>query len=421
MITGPNDALLFRPEFIDPSQPTGLWWVRNAEDVDAVRINAVCKSLTAPWSEVNGWTEWLAQFPYILLAIPPGAAQDEAAEQLTARVPIPVMVPAPRDFLGCETVWSLREEGGLKAIDRLLLNAEELPTQGLLNLADVDTTQRKNAKRVVSGIPDLDRAIGGFVGGELSVWTGKRGEGKSTILGQILLDAVNQSHCVCAYSGELPKEQFKLGLLQQAAGYLHTRRREDQRTGRVMYDVEDRVILAINEWWDKMLFLTDIQQKNAHDEDNILKLFEYANRRYGCDTFLVDNIMTAELKNEQQIGFWRAQSSFAGRLVAFSKRLDVHVHLVAHPRKTDGPIEADDVGGSADITNRADNVFKAERVTEEKVREVGYSTLLTVLKNREFGARDRVRLDYNEASKRFYQADGSPSKCYTWELKMKNG
>ena len=175
MITGPNDALLFRPEFIDPSQPTGLWWVRNAEDVDAVRINAVCKSLTAPWSEVNGWTEWLAQFPYILLAIPPGAAQDEAAEQLTARVPIPVMVPAPRDFLGCETVWSLREEGGLKAIDRLLLNAEELPTQGLLNLADVDTTQRKNAKRVVSGIPDLDRAIGGFVGGELSVWTGKRG------------------------------------------------------------------------------------------------------------------------------------------------------------------------------------------------------------------------------------------------------
>ena len=117
MITGPNDALLFRPEFIDPSQPTGLWWVRNAEDVDAVRINAVCKSLTAPWSEVNGWTEWLAQFPYILLAIPPGAAQDEAAEQLTARVPIPVMVPAPRDFLGCETVWSLREEGGLIRCD----------------------------------------------------------------------------------------------------------------------------------------------------------------------------------------------------------------------------------------------------------------------------------------------------------------
>ena len=107
--------------------------------------------------------------------------------------------------------------------------------------------------------------------------------------------------------------------------------------------------------------------------------------------------------------------------MAFSKRLNVHVHLVAHPRKTDGPIEADDVGGSADITNRADNVFKVERVPEEKAREVGYSTLLTVLKNREFGARDRVRLDYNDASKRFYQAGGSPSKCYAWEMKMRNG
>ena len=105
--------------------------------------------------------------------------------------------------------------------------------------------------------------------------------------------------------------------------------------------------------------------RDNHDEGNILRLFEYAHRRYDCDVFLVDNIMTAALKDAATLGYWQAQSVFTGRLVAFAKGRGVHVHLVAHPRKTDKRIEADDVGGSADITNRADNVFKVERVKDE--------------------------------------------------------
>ena len=417
MITG-TDALLYREEMIDPAEPTGLWWCKDAEDVAAIGVNAVCKSVGAGWSEVDRSLEWVSQFPYILLAVPPGPAQDEIAQELTARFPVPVMVPPTAAFRGFSSIRELLDNGGLRTLDKLLLDAEELPDQTLLNLADVDTSKKKNALRVVTGIPELDRAIGGFSGGQVSVWTGKRGEGKSTLLGQILLEAVNQNRCVCAYSGEMAKEDFKLGLLQQAAGYLHVTRRDDQRTGRVYYDVDQESAKKIDVWWDKRLFLTDIQRKNAHDEDNILKIFEYANRRYGCDVFLVDNIMTTELKNESQIGFWRAQSLFTGRLIAFAKRLDVQVHLVAHPRKTAGKkhIEADDVGGSGDITNRADNVFLVERVPEEELDRVGYSTLLTVLKNREFGARAKVKLDYNEPSRRLYPSGKSPAKKYTWEM-----
>lgn len=416
--TGQNSSLLFIPEFIDPSQPTGLWWCKDAEDVQAVSVNAVCKALSSSWTEMDAWAEWVSRFPYILVAVPPGPIQKEITDELLARFPVPVMVPSPEAFRDAPSIRALIDLGGIRTLDKLLLEAVELPDQNVLNLADIDTAKKLNAKRVVSGIQGLDKGIGGFSGGQLSIWTGKRGEGKSTLLGQILLDAVNQNHCVCAYSGELAKEDFKLGLLQQAAGYLHVARREDPRTGRVFFDVEPSTAKAIDEWWDKRIFLTDIQRKDAHDERNILKIFEYANRRYGCDVFLVDNIMTAELLDEAKLGLWRAQSHFVSRLVSFAKRLDTHVHLVAHPRKTEGKrqLEADDVGGSGDITNLADNVFKVERVPEEKVAEAGYSTLLTVLKNREFGARARVKLDYNEPSKRLYQTGTSPAKRYTWEI-----
>lgn len=415
MITGPNEDLLFRPEFIAPSEPTGLWWCADARDMDVVSVNAVCKSLTANWSDLSAWEGWVSQFPYILVAVPPGERQAEIVDELQNRFSTPVMVPSDASFRGFKTIAELVADGGLKAMDKLLFDAEEKPAQGLINLADVDTTKRKNAKRVVSGIPELDRSIGGFVGGELSIWTGKRGEGKSTLLSQVLLDAVNQGHSVCVYSGELPKEQFKLAVQQQAAGYLGVIRREDPMSGRTLFEVKPEVAALIDSWWDKKLFITDIQRKGAHDEQEIMRTFEYAHRRYGCDTFLVDNIMTAELKDEAGLGFNRAQSAFTGRLVAFSKRLDVHVHLVAHPRKTQGQtIEADDVAGSSDITNRADNVFKVERVPEDRVKELGYSSLLTILKNREYGARNKIKLDFNEPSRIFFAQGGSPFKNYGW-------
>lgn len=421
MNTCDNGAILFRPEFVDPAQePFGLWWCQNVIDMDAVSVNAVYKAPDAPWSDVNAWVDWLARFPYILVAVPPGTAQDEIVEELSARAPAPVIVPSVQSFYGARSIRELRDNVGIKAVDKLLLDAEEVPVAGLLNIAEIDTSKRKNAVRVISGLPKLDKAVGGFSGGALSVWTGKRGEGKSTLLGQILLEAINQNHVVCAYSGELPKEDFKLALQQQAAGYLHVTQTADLVSDRTIYSVNRDVVPWIDEWWDGRLYLTDIGRKNAHEEDTILKLFEYANRRYGADVFLVDNIMTAQLREEARLGFWRAQSVFTGRLVDFCKRLNVHTHLVAHPRKTEGKraLEADDVGGSGDITNRADNVFKVERVAPE---DKGCDALVTIMKNREYGARGTVKLDFNEPSRRFFPAGGSPAKRYSWEMKMQNG
>lgn len=423
MITSPdNEALMFFPEYIDPDRPSGLWWMKNILEVDGLRDNAVCKSMNASWSEVNSWGEWLTQFPYILIAMPDGPERDEIAIELSARSPIPVLIPDSKAFYGTSGVLELASECGTYAVDKLLLDAEEIPIPGLLNIADIDIHEQRLANRTMSGFPALDKSIGGFAPGELSVWTGKRGEGKSTLLSQVMLDAANQNHVVCCYSGEMPKRQFKSVMLQQAAGYLWVTQREDEASGKVLYEVPIGIETEIDDWWRGRILLTDIGRENAHDEDNIIRLFEYACRSRGADVFLVDNIMTAQLREEARLGFWRAQSIFTGRLMAFAMRNNVHVHLVAHPKKTgNSPIEADDVSGSGDITNRANNAFKVERVPEEKVAQVGYSSLLTVMKNREFGSRDRIKLDFNEPSRRFFPSGGSPAKRYSWEMKMRNG
>ena len=409
--------LLCRPSEIDPSRPVGLWWCADVLDVQTVIKNAVAKPGVTDWDalprEVWGWVD---QFPYVFVCVPPGETQQEIATELQKRVTVSILLADAASFRGNKSVCELAQNAGQRAVEGLLFGAYEMPMPGLIQIADVDLDEPIIKNRMMSGILSLDYCMGGFRGGELSVWTGKRGEGKSTWLGQVLNEAVNQGKRVCVYSGELPKRQFKLSMLVQAAGPDYVSPIPDPATGRTEYTVKPEILKRLDDWWRDRLLLTDIEQANAHDEDNILRLFEYAYRKYGCDVFLVDNIMTAQLSKERELGLWRAQSAFTQRLSAFAKKNGAHVHLVAHPRKTgERGVSADDVAGTADITNLADNVFSVERVPEEKVEVEGCSARLKIIKNRRYGTRATIALQFEETSRRFYESGGNPRKKYTWE------
>ena len=412
-----SDVLLFQERFLDPALNTGLWWCLDYDGVEAVQVNAVCKAMSSTWEDVGLCREFVGQFPFILVAVPPGNAQREIADELLARFGAFVCLPADDAWHGCATVQELRDKGGIRAVERLLLGCRELPVNGLLNISDVQPDEAVSKNRTFSGLPALDRAVGGFSGGELSVWTGKRGEGKSTLLSPFIPEAIARGKRVCVYSGEMPAASFKSILYQQIAGSGNIYRQTDTVTGKELHAVSVTARERIDKWLDRRVFITDIRTSNAHDEDNILSLFEYAQRRWHCSSFVVDNVMTAALKDEGKLGQWRAQSVFASRLVAFAKRFDVHVHLVAHPRKTrDGNFDSDDVAGTADLTNRADNVFRVGRVPDEKVAEMGCSAGIRILKNRRYGDRGTIQLDFDPVTRRFYQAGGSPYRKFDWEV-----
>lgn len=413
--------LTYDPCFMDPSLPCGLWFCDSAESVLAVQINAVCLSPGADWEDLGQCNGFFNGFEYLVIVCPDEHKREAMTEAIRMRVSVPILVAASKAFHGCPTLQLLREQHGLKALNQILLDTVELPAYGLLNLADVRQPDVSALPKVRSGIAELDRAIGGFYMGELSVWTGKRGQGKSTLLDQLLIDSIDQGHTVCAYSGELAAWRFKHWALLQAAGPEHVTVETDKETGRRMAMVPPNISRRIDEWWDRRFLLYDLSIGTAHDEDSILSIFEYAHRSYGADVFLVDNIMTARFKTSRDADFYRAQSNFVGRLVSFAKKFNVHVHMVAHPRKTGGgngkKPEADDVGGAGDITNRADNVFALGRAQIKDGDQAKTVPALSVLKNRSYGESKEFALNFDKLSKRFYSPlSGDVNKRYGWDL-----
>lgn len=410
--------LTFNEQFIDPSEPQGLWFCANVAEASDIQVNAVCLGMSCGWDDLVKCRPFFALFPYLVIVTPNALAREELVKELRPRLPaICIYVVQDAGFRNCKTIRAFIDTYGLRELPGLLSAALELPAFGILNLAAVPARDMSSTPRTLSRFEVLDRSIGGFYAGELSVWTGRRGIGKSTLLSQLLLEAVDQRHCVCAYSGELPKEQFREWAYLQAAGPEHVIYRQDGATGKKLAVSDPMADKLISQWLDERFWLFDLERNTRHDPQTILNQFEYARMRYNCDVFLVDNIMSVDMDGFSDREFNRAQSKFTQMLSTFSKRRGVHTHLVVHPRKsTSGSnekITSDDVSGSGDITNRADNVFFLT------THNVGGESkpLLQVLKNRDFGSHRHQWLDFDTKSRRFFQNQtGDPKRPYGWDF-----
>ena len=181
-----------------------------------------------------------------------------------------------------------------------------------------------------------------FRPGELSVWTGYNGHGKSLLLSQVLLGLMQQGERVVVFSGEMTPERQLKRMVKQATGL-------DRPT--------PQFIDSVGGWLNDKLWLFNVV--GSAGIERLLQVFLYANKRYGTRHFVIDSLMMTDVP-EDGPGAMTAQKEAIRKLCDFTRRNGCHLHLVAHPRKgqdeKNGPGKLD-VAGSSKITDGADNVF----------------------------------------------------------------
>lgn len=214
--------------------------------------------------------------------------------------------------------------------------------------------------------------------------------------------------------GELINEQFQYWLLLQACGSQNLVEKYDEIRGKNVKVPKENVSNYVREWLKGKLFLYN--NEFTGKDNNIIDVFKLAHKKYGCQVFLVDNLMTAKYDYNNKDNYYIQQSGFVGELVRFAKTYNVHVHLVAHPKKTVGELTKEDIAGTLDITNRADNTFSVNRDEENE------KTIVRVLKNRSEGIQNlQCTFDFEKDSKRFIPCgnDMARFKKYGWERDIK--
>lgn len=303
---------------------------------------------------------------------------------------------------------------GKEKVKEYIEKAEIIPMENLTVLADCKYTE---TERILFGNRFIDYYLGGCRMGDLTVWTGKRGSGKSTVLNQTIADTVEQDYKTFLYTGELSNSKAKQWLDRQVAGEKHIVEFQDELTGRKEYGVHPKVVSKLERWYRNHIYVYG--DDGNDDIEDVIEVMQYAYRRYNVKRFILDNLKTMKTTSGKDSN--AKQGNIMNALRKFVKTFDVHVDLVVHPRKTiKEELEDEDVGGSSDIIDLAHNIIVVQRIYKDKLDdkddEIYHNNdlILNIKKNREYGDVDKKGFfRFNIKSKRIFDEKGM--KTYGWE------
>lgn len=230
--------------------------------------------------------------------------------------------------------------------------------------------------------------------GELTIWPGMSGHGKSMLIGQVALHLMAQGEKVCIASMEMKPASTVQRMCRQAAGC----------------NAPDRhFIRDLHEWTNDRLWLYD--QQGQVSPERILAVGRYCHEQLGVTHLIVDNLLSCGIAEDG----YDAQKQFVLALATHAHDTGQAVHLLAHSRKGRDeftPPGKFDVRGSASITDLADNVFSVWR---NRVKELAQDegrhdkdseedALLIVCKHRHGEWEGRIRLWFDRRSQTYLQS-----------------
>ncbi len=204
-----------------------------------------------------------------------------------------------------------------------------------------------------------------FRPGEVTVWGGANGNGKSLVTGQVGLSLCAQGEKVCIASFEMKPAKTLERMGRQFSGF------NPNDPAFAGSDAATQELLDVyrqfKEWTDGRLWLYD--QQGTVTTRQVCAVVRYCAKERGITHFFVDSLMKCVSGEDDYNG----QKQFVDELTSIARDHGIHIHLVHHIRKpTDESHKPTkyDYKGSGAITDQVDNVISVWRnKAKEKKRD----------------------------------------------------
>jgi len=311
---------------------------------------------------------------------------------------------------------------GKQIVLDLIFNAQEMPIVGVTDLSLADDFEIENSPGLYTHIDKIDEIIYKFLFGSVVLVTGTRGAGKSTLLNQVFVcESLDQGYDTFIYSGELSTPILKSWIELSMAGREVTTMKD-----RFVHVIESESRKQMREWYKERIWVYD---QLSNDADDVLDKAITVTRKYGCKIWILDNLMTLDLKSNDN-NLYEKQKEFINKLIRLANLYGVLIVLVTHPRKLQAGFElgADDISGSNSMSNLTQYIMSVKRYTDkEKHGEkdskgnykagkspVEYDVAINIIKNRFTGRVGSEDLYFDYTSYRFYRTPQELFKRFKW-------
>lgn len=200
-----------------------------------------------------------------------------------------------------------------------------------------------------------------FRPGEVTVYAGTNGGGKSLITGQIALGLIRQERKVCIASFEMKPVRTLSRMLRQFSG----KNFENPLVPIKRKDFEELVDRFL-EFSDEKLWLYD--QQGTTNAQRIIAMARYVAMELGVTHVVIDSLMKCVPAEDA----YNEQKYFVDELCALARDHNIHIHLVHHIRKLsneENMPSKTDIKGTGAIADQVDNVFLVYR-NKKKEHEI---------------------------------------------------
>ena len=191
--------------------------------------------------------------------------------------------------------------------------------------------------------------------GEVTLWAGQNGHGKTQVLSQLVLSLMGQGErCVIASF-----EMKPITTLQRLSRmYAGTNPFSPEYQSVDGIKALDYLFTEFAQWSDKRLWLYD--QQGSVTTERVIGMARYCAKELDIKHVVIDSLMKCVNGEDDYNG----QKDFVDELTALARDNQVHIHLVHHTRKPANEAHTPDKydsKGSGSITDQVDNVMMVWR------------------------------------------------------------
>jgi len=241
-----------------------------------------------------------------------------------------------------------------------------------------------------------------FRSGEVTLYAGTNGSGKSLITGQIALGLIKQDQKVCIMSFEMKPKRTILRMTRQFSGT-----DLDNPILKNKLEINNQYLERLKTFSTGKLWLYD--QQGTTNSGQVIAVARYCAVELGITHIFVDSLMKC-VRGEDD---YNAQKSFVDELTALARDHNVHIHLIHHIRKLSSEEvkpNKNDIKGTGAIADQVDNVLlmfrnkaKERKIRNNETVENVPDAMLMCEKQRNGEVEDWYNLYYHKDSQQFIE------------------
>ena len=232
---------------------------------------------------------------------------------------------------------------------------ENMPVEDCESIANIKSHEIEDG--ICSGFATHDYNDAGLKDGRVTTLTGARGQGKTTMGRQMILNVAKQKIKSFCFFGEssMNEEKSNFALLSAEQGHIYC---EENSFGKKIYKAKPEAVEAFDKKYGRYItFWARVVNKGENVFDKLISKMKVQVSR-GVKVFFIDNMM---MITDNPYNIFTEQKRIIELLKIFATDNNVHIILIAHLNA-----KGEKVSGATEQENLVDTILMYERTTIDK-------------------------------------------------------